>query len=130
LIKIVFGTDPTDVLLYDLLVNTDHYTAENAADLVAHAIEKVQKIPDADAMAEKLKHMALAKRVEALVRKKLSSAVAQHIDMSAEEGGRITISGHVRERSQKEKIAHLAASFPGVTQVDNQLKVTDLTFGV
>jgi hypothetical protein len=130
LTKIVFGTDPTDMLLYNLLINTDLYTAENAADVVAHAIEKSERIPDAEVMSEKLKNMALAKRVEALVMKKLSSAVAQHIKLSAHAGGHLLIEGHVREKAQKEKIGKIAASYPGITDVDNQLKVTELSFGL
>lgn len=130
LIKIVFGTDPTDVLLYDLLINTDHYTADDAADVVAHAIEKAQRIPDAEGMAEKLKDMALAKRVEALVRKKMTTAAALHVEISADSDGRLVVTGHVRERAQKERIGKLASAYPGITAVDNQLKVTELTFGV
>ncbi len=130
LIKLVFGKDPTDVLLYHLLINTDHYTGENAADVVAHAITKMARVPDAKEMGEKLKSMAVAKRVEALVRKKLTSAVAQHVEISAEEGGTLLISGLVREKAQKEKVAKIAASYPGIVKVDNQLKVTDLSFGI
>ena len=130
LTKLVFGTDPTDMLLYNLLINTDHYTAENAAEVVAHAISKVERVPDTEEMSEQLKNMAVAKRVEALVRKKLSSAVAEHIDISATPGGNLTIAGHVREKSQKERIAKIAASYPGIAKVDNQLKVTELSFGV
>jgi cytidylate kinase len=130
LIKIVFGSDPGDTLLYNLLINTDHYTAENAADVVAHAIEKAERAPDADVMSDRLKNLALAKRVEALVRKKVSSNAAQHVHLTTETGGHLLIEGHVRERALKEKIGKIAGSYPGITDVDNRLKVTELLVGL
>ncbi|AFM24918.1 cytidylate kinase family protein [Desulfomonile tiedjei] len=130
LIKTVFDKDPTDLMLYNLLINTDHYTAENAADVIVHAIGKMDKRPDGDQLVETLKNMALAKRIEALVRRKLTSAVAGNVEISAEPGGVIRISGRIREKADRARVEKIAAEYSGVTQVVNELKVTDLTFRV
>jgi cytidylate kinase len=103
LIKTVFEKDPTDLLLYNLLINTDHYSAESKA---------------------------LAKRIEALIRKKLTSAVARHVEISGAPGGVIYISGHLAEKADKASAEKIAAEYPGVTKVQNDLKVTELSFGV
>ncbi len=130
LIKTVFDKDPTDLLLYNLLINTNHYSPDAAADVVVHAIRKMDVKPDKTDIAEKLKSKALAKRIEALVRKKLTSAVAGHVEFCAEPDGLIRISGHLREKADKMRVEKIAADYPGVTKVENNLKVTDLTFGV
>ncbi len=46
LIKTIFEKDPTDLLLYNLLINTDHYSAETAAEVVVHAVRKMDMKPD------------------------------------------------------------------------------------
>lgn len=130
LIKTVFDTDPTDLLLYNLVINTDHYTADAAADVVVHAVRRMDVKPDGNELAEKLKSMALAKRIEALVRKKLTSAVARNVEISADPGGIVHISGHLREKADKARVEKLAVEYPGVTKVENDLKVTELSFGV
>ncbi|MBI5252752.1 MAG: cytidylate kinase family protein [Desulfomonile tiedjei] len=130
LIRTVFDEDPTDLFLYNLLINTDHYSAENAADVVVHAVTKMDKVPNGKDIVEQLKAMALAKRVEALVRKKLTSAVARSVDISLEPDGVLRITGVIRERADKEKAGRIASNYPGVSRVENELKVTDLSFGV
>lgn len=130
LIKTVFDRDPTDLMLYNLLINTDHYTIEDAADIVVHAIGKMEKRTDGDQLVETLKNKALAKRIEALVRRKLTSAVAGNVEICAETGDVIRISGRIREKADKAKVEKIAAEYPGVREVVNELKVTDLTFRI
>lgn len=130
LIKTVFDKDPSDLLLYNLMINTDHYSAETAADVVVHAVRTMDMKPDGTELVESLKAKALAKRIEALVRKKLTSAVARHVEVAGAPGGVIYLSGHLREKADKIRAEKIAIQYPGVTKVENDLKVTDLTFGV
>jgi cytidylate kinase len=130
LIKTVFDRDPTDLMLYNLLINTDHYTIENAADIIVHAIGKMEKRTDGNQLVEALKNKALAKRIEALVRRKLTSAVAGNVEICADSEGVIRISGRIREKADKAKVEKIAAEYPGVREVVNELKVTDLTFRI
>jgi cytidylate kinase len=130
LIKTVFEKDPTDLLLYNLLINTDHYSVETAADVVVHAVGRMDVKPDGKELVETLKSKALAKRIEALIRKKLTSAVARHVEISGAPGGVVCISGYLREKADKASAEKIAAEYPGVTKVQNDLKVTELSFGV
>jgi hypothetical protein len=130
LIKTVFDRDPTDLMLYNLLINTDHYTIENAADIIVHAIGKMEKRTDGNQLVEALKNKAFAKRIEALVRRKLTSAVAGNVEICADSEGVIRISGRIREKADKAKVEKIAAEYPGVREVVNELKVTDLTFRI
>jgi Cytidylate kinase-like family/BON domain len=130
LIRAVFDTDPMKWSLYDLMINTAHFTLERAVDVVVCAIEKRDRLPDEESGRETLKSMALAKRVEALIRKKLTSAVARNVEVSGEPGGTVRISGRIREKADKAKVEKIAAAYPGVTRVENDVKVTELSFGV
>ncbi|MFH0826110.1 MAG: cytidylate kinase-like family protein, partial [Pseudomonadota bacterium] len=130
LIKMIFEKDPTDLLLYNLVINTNRYTADNAADVVVNAIGKMEREPNGKDLAEQLKSKALAKRIEALVRKKLTSAVARHVEIDGDPGGTIRISGHIGEKADKGRVEKIVTEYPGVTKVEDTLKVTDLTFRV
>jgi len=130
LIKLIFDKDPADPLLYNLLINTDHYSVDNAADVIVHAVNSMDMRPDGTTLGEELKSKALAKRIETLVRKKLTSAAAIHVEITGLPGGIIRISGYIREKADKARVEKIAAEYPGVTKVDNNLSVTDLSFGV
>lgn len=129
LIKAVFDRDTLDWSLYDFVINTAHFTAGGAADVVIHAIQNMGKVPNPEDVKNTYRNMALAKRIEALVRKKMTSAVARHVEISIEPGDIVRISGVVREKGDKAKVGRIVEEYPGVTKVENQLKVTDLTFG-
>ena len=128
LIHSIFHIDPNDWSLYDITVNTAHFTSGALADIIVQAVEKIEKVPDKENVQEILKSMALAKKIETLARKKMTSAVARHVEIDAEPGGVVKISGRIRDRKDKERLNKLAAEYPGVTKVVDDLKVTDLSF--
>jgi cytidylate kinase len=130
LMRTVFKEDLDDWSLYDLILNTGHYSVEAAADVIVEAAGKMTRERGRDDLKEWFTSLALAKRIEALVRKKLTSAVAQNVYVSADSGGVITISGRIAEPRQKERADKLAKEYPGVTKVVNELKVTQLSFGL
>jgi cytidylate kinase len=129
LVRSIFQSDPQDWSLYDVIVNTERFSAGDAAQLVMDAVEKIEKVPDEEALKESLRNRALAKRIEALIRKVLTSAVARYVMVKVEPGGLVQLSGRIREKSNKEKAEELAAQFPGVTKVESDLKVMELSFG-
>ena len=130
LMRTVFKADLDDWSLYDLILNTGHYSVEAAADVIVEAAGKMTRERGREDLKEWFTSQALAKRIEALVRKKLTSAVAQNVYVSADSGGVITISGRIAEPGQKERVDKLAKDYPGVTKVINELKVTQLSFGL
>lgn len=129
LVRSIFQSDPQDWSLYDVIVNTERFSAGDSADLVINAVEKIEKVPDEEALKESLTNKALAKRIEALIRKVLTSAVARYVMVKVEPGGVVNLSGRIREKTNKEKAEELAAQFPGVTKVESDLKVMELSFG-
>ena len=129
LVRSIFQSDPQDWSLYDVIVNTERFSAGDAAQFVIDAVEKIEKVPDEEALKESLRNRALAKRIEALIRKVLTSAVARYVMVKVEPGGLVNLSGRIREKTNKEKAEELASQFPGVTKVESDLKVMELSFG-
>ena len=129
LVRSIFQSDPQDWSLYDVIVNTERYSAGDAAQLVIEAVEKIEKVPDEEALKENLRNRALAKRIEALIRKVLTSAVARYVMVKVEPGGLVKLSGRIREKTNKEKAEELASQFPGIAKVESDLKVMELSFG-
>jgi hypothetical protein len=128
LIHSIFHIDPNDWSLYDITLNSAHYTSGAVADIIVHAVEKMEKVPNEEQVLVRLKSMALAKRIETFAHKKLTSAVARHVEIDAEPGGVIKISGRIRNRKEKERLLELVSEYPGVTQVIDDLIVTELSF--
>jgi len=129
-IKAVFGKDPDDWSLYDLVFSTTHFTPDSATEVVVQAMTGMNRVSDQEGVRERFKSLGLAKRIEALVRKKMTSVVARHVEIVPESGGVVRLSGRVREKADKAKAEKIAAEYPGVTRVENDLKVTELSFGV
>jgi len=128
LIHSIFHIDPNDWSLYDITLNSAHYTSGAVADIIVHAVEKMEKVPNEEQVLVRLKSMALAKRIDTFAHKKLTSAVARHVEIDAEPGGVIKISGRIRNRKEKERLLELVSEYPGVTQVIDDLIVTELSF--
>ena len=130
LIRSIFRSDPNEWSLYDLIINTENYGSSEASDVIMEAIDKMQKAEDEAALCENLKNMSVAKKIEALIRRKLSSSIARNVEINYQTGGLVTITGRISERRDKEKAEKLIKEYPGVTSVKNELKVTELTFGL
>ncbi len=130
LIRSIFRSDPNQWSLYDLIINTSKYSSGDASDVVIKGIEKIQKPENDEALKEKLKNLAIAKRIETNIRRKLSSSVARNLEIKMETEGTVKISGRISDRRDKETAEKLAAQYPGITKVINELKVTEALFGL
>jgi cytidylate kinase len=128
LMQAVFGVDAQDWEEFDVILNTAHYAPEGAADVIASAVRAKVAVEDRNSLQDRLRFLAMAKRIETLVRRKMSSAVARRVNIDADPAGKIIIAGRVPERRDRERIGQLVSQQPGVRAVDNQLKVTELTF--
>jgi osmotically-inducible protein OsmY len=129
LIHSIFHLDPNDWSLYDIIVNTSRYSSGAVADMIVQAVEKIEPVSDPEKVQRDLKGMALAKRIETLLRKKMTSAVARHVEVEAEADGAIKLSGRIRDKKDKDKLIKLLKEYPGVQKIQDELKVTDLSFG-
>ncbi len=129
LIHSIFHVDPNDWSLYDLIMNTARYTSGAAADIIIQSVEKIEPVSDPEKIQQDLKNMALAKKIETRVRRRLTSSVARLIEIEAQSDGVIRISGRIRDMKDKDKLMKILAEYPGVHQIEDELKVTDLSFG-
>ena len=130
LLQSVFDHDIEDWSLFDMILNTSHFSADGAAETVCNAHDSMERAPQPENIKEKLAAMALAKRIETVIRKRLGSSVAHGVEVTGEPGGLMIISGDVREKANKSNAEKIAKEFAGVTSVKNELKSTQLTFGV
>jgi hypothetical protein len=124
----VFERDPGDWSLYDVIVNTAHYDSGSAAEVVQCAVEKKVIGEDETGILEKLKNMGFAKRIETLVRRKLTPVVARNLEVEAGSGGALTLTGTIRSIQEKEKAEKIAQEYPGVTSVKNELKIIEVAW--
>jgi osmotically-inducible protein OsmY len=85
--------------------------------------------PEPEDLRARLASMAVAKRLETVIKKRLTPAVAWQVEVTGEAGGRMILSGRVGDKRHKEKAGEIAKEFPEVTSVENELKVTELSFG-
>ena len=129
LIRSIFRSDPNEWSLYDMIINTAHYSSGDAADIVIDAIDKIQMPQDEEALKDKLRNLSIAKRIETNIRRKLSSSVTRNLEIKMEAGGVVTISGKIGDRKDRDKVEKLAGQYPGVTKVVNNLKVSEVMFG-
>lgn len=130
LIRLIFDRDPTDWALYDLIVNTEQFIAADASELVADAAVRLKEAADRELTLAALKRMALAKRVETIIRRKMSSAVARNVVVTSDADGSLLLTGRIRSKREKDQAEQIAREYEGVVNVDNDLKVTELSFGL
>jgi hypothetical protein len=130
LMRSIFHKNINDWSLYDIIINTAHFTAAAASEIVIDAVDEIQRVPDPIALKEKLTNMALAKRIETQVRRKLTSPAARELEIMAESNGLIRLTGRVRSEQDREAMEKIAVEYPGVVGVENELTVTELLYRI
>lgn len=128
LIRSIFHSDSNDWALYDVIVNTAHFTSGAASEVVIHSLAHLHRPADEEAVMERLRNLAVAKRIETVIRRKLTSSAAGNVAVDMESGGIVSISGKILDKQGKSKAEEMAKEYPGVTKVNNDLKVTELSF--
>jgi cytidylate kinase len=129
LVTTVFDVDPSDWALYDMVLNTASIESGAAAKIVVCAVENMTMPPDEEALKTRLKNLALAKRLETVIRKRLSAPAGENIEVVAESGGAIALVGRTRNARDGYEAERIASHYPGVTTVRNELKLTEVSFG-
>jgi hypothetical protein len=130
LMRSIFHKNINDWSLYDIIINTAHFTAAAASEIVIDAVDEIQRVPDPIALKEKLTNMALAKRIETQVRRKLTSPAARELEIMAGPDGLIKLTGRVRSEQDREAMEKIALEYPGVTGVENELTVMELSYRI
>jgi cytidylate kinase len=117
-VRSIFGHDVDDLHLYDLVINTTHYGAEQGADLVVRAVE-LQKERGGQV---DFNNLGMAKRVEALIRHEVDVLPYAPFEVRVEGEGRVVLTGLLGSRDFVARAEEVAKSYPGVTEVDNQIR--------
>ena len=113
---------------YDLVLNTVAFSAEESADIISTAAMMVGKKTDKEERKKILLSMAFAKKVERIIKKSITTLAYRDITVDVLSGGKIVLRGVVSDIRSKETAADVASKIEGVTEVDNQLRTTELSF--
>jgi cytidylate kinase len=115
-----FGVAWGDPLLYDLVLNTDRVSVESCALQIAALAGRPEFAATAASRAM-LQNMALDARVRAALR---GDEATREVDVTvASSAGRVVLTGMVIDADEVPAAARVAAAVPGVSEVDNQLRV-------
>jgi cytidylate kinase len=115
-----FGVTWGDPVLYDLVLNTDRVSVASCVEQIRVLLARPEfaETPESHAM---LAGMALEARVRAALKE---HAATGDINITVEANqGRITLRGIVLNAQERKQAQSVAAGVPGVSGVDNQLKL-------
>jgi cytidylate kinase len=115
-----FGVTWGDPLLYDLILNTDRLSVDSCVQLISAMLHRPEFAETLQSRA-KLHNMTL----EAHARAALKANPATHdVDITLEaDTGRMVLRGIVISAEEHAQSASVVATVPGVTAVDNQLRL-------
>ena len=115
-----FGVTWGDPLLYDLVLNTERISVESCVQQIRALMERPE-FSETEASRALLQDLALQARVRAALKTdERTCDVNVVIDSTA---GRVALRGIVATAEELAATAQVAATAPGVTDVDNQLRV-------
>jgi len=115
-----FGVDWGDPVLFDLVLNTDRLSVDTCVQQIKLLLARPE-FAETEQSRELLRNMALQAHVRAALRADESTRdVSVTIDSAA---GQVTLRGIVLNAEERSSAERVAARVPGVTGVDNQLRV-------
>ena len=115
-----FGVDWGDPVLFDLVLNTDRLSVDTCVQQIKALLQRPE-FAETEASRALLQSMALHARVRAALR---ARAETQEVDIAIEGSGTtVVLRGIVLQAAERDAAAQVAAAVPGVSGVDNQLRV-------
>jgi cytidylate kinase len=118
-----FDLEWDDPCQYDLTINTACVGVEEAADLLISALRQPSRQPT-DLSRAALWDAALAARVRAALK---ANPETEHADITLRcRGGRLELTGTVKDAETRDTVARLATIRAGIGAVDNHLIVTGI----
>lgn len=115
-----FGVTWGDPLIYDLVLNTERLSVETCVEQIKQLLQRPEFQETAEAK-ERLANIALEWRVRATLK---SSPDTDEVNITIEaDNGTVRLAGIVLHQSERVAAEKITASVPGVSAVDNQLKV-------
>jgi hypothetical protein len=121
--RYLFDRDWMDPLLYDVMINTQVITPEQACDLIVRAAH-AKELLDAHepSLVVLSNHIVVRQAEEALLKAKQVNP--RHISASVTTPGVIKLMGIVSSEQEKRAAESVVRTIPGVADVDNELYVT------
>ncbi len=124
LIEGIFHVDLSDWSHYDMVLNSAGLSKDLLVQMISTAAEGIGPITNQQKTA--FADLALAKRVEALIKKKVPTFPGSTVDVKNLGQGRIVLTGTMFRQEATELSEEVASSTEGVKEVDNQLRFIDL----
>jgi len=128
MIEAIYHKDRSDWGLYDLVINTAHIANDTAANMIFEAVTKLTIPEDWEEKRKRFRDLSLAKRVESAIKLRLHTGPYRNIEADAKGPGQIILKGFVTDKRSLDLALGIAAGYPGVTEVENRLKETTLSF--
>lgn len=115
-----FGVTWGDPLIYDMVLNTERLSVQSCVEQIKALLKRpeFQETPDSHA---KLESLALETHIRSALRSDPETAEVS-VTIKAEKG-RVTLTGIVLDEAEKRGTERVVSSVPGVTAIENQLKV-------
>ena len=117
----IYHHDLSDWALYDVIINTEKMTLEEAADVALGAFNGLRPVDDPQKLSRELLAKSVAKKVESAIRHEVSPAPFSSLTVCAGEPGEVILSGAVIENGSKKRAEKIASGFEGVTKVVNHI---------
>ena len=115
-----FGVNWGDPVLFDMVLNTDRVSVDACVGQIK-ALLAQPEFAQTEASLALLQGMALSARVRAALR---SAGETEAVDVTIDSvAGLVTLRGIVLKAAEREAAEQVAAAVPGVSGVDNQLRV-------
>lgn len=123
-VKFLYHVDVDDPLLYDLVLNTERLTAEQGTRMLAEALRDVHFQPTAPSRTA-LTDLHVVAQARALI---LANPVlaAEQIFVSSG-NGRVSLTGQVQRREQRDEVEAIVTGIPGVIGLTNEIIVVPAT---
>lgn len=115
-----FGVTWGDPLLYDLILNTDRLSVDSCVQLISAMLHRPEFAETLQSRA-KLHNMTLEAHARAALK---ANPATRDVDITLEaDTGRMVLRGIVISAEEHAQSASVVATVPGVTAVDNQLRL-------
>jgi cytidylate kinase len=115
-----FGVTWGDPLLYDLILNTDRLSVDSCVQLISGMLQRPEFAETLQSRA-KLHNMTLEAHARAALK---ANPATRDVDITLEaDTGRMVLRGIVISAEEHAQSASVVATVPGVTAVDNQLRL-------
>lgn len=122
LVRQIFDHDLRDWGLYNLVLNTEGLDLAGAVGVMERLVAEVVRLHPLEEVARQLAGMALAKRIEAQLRKELLRSKVLEVNLTPQ--GSLRLSGYLHSAAERQKAQDLAASLAGQVEVLNEIRVT------